>query len=133
MKKIRKYYIEIILVTLFLIVIAVVFADVNFMSNPLFSICLSSCVCGTFFYKQYKNLKEELEYIKEKNKILVKTLKERKEKEKEEEKDTSLHTVGISCIGCKNFLSEYVRLASGIEITQKYCKLDCKCEDRIDE
>lgn len=135
---IKKHFMEIILWVSFLITLAVVILDEDFMSNPLFFISLTCFVCGVVFGKRNKDLKEELEYIKEeneyakkKNKILVKTLKEQEEKEKE--KDESRHIVGISCIGCKNLLSEHIRLPNGGETTQKSCKLDCKCGDRIDE
>lgn len=60
---------EIILWSSFLLTLAMVIIDTNFMSNPLFFISLTCYVCGVVFSKMNKEVKEELEYIKKKNNL----------------------------------------------------------------
>lgn len=128
-----KHYIEISLAIAFLIAVANIIFAKNFKSDSIL-LLLVVCIYGFLFYKQNKYRKEEvfgLNVEKEKIRQELK-IKEKKLEEMETLNNCGRHRTDISCIGCKNLLKEHVRLPSGIETTLKFCKLDCKCEDRND-
>lgn len=74
--------------------------------------------------RPFKKIKEQEEKIEE----LLEEIDQCKKKE-----DNDKHKTGIWCNGCKNLLlNEYQHPIFG-NCIDRFCKLDCKCEDRKED
>ncbi len=78
--------------------------------------------------RPFKKIKEQEEEI---GRLLHKIRGyEYKEKDMQRKEKAENHNVGIWCNGCKNLLtSEHYNPIYG-KCVDRFCKLDCKCEDR---
>lgn len=73
-------------------------------------------------YKKIADLQAEIKKLKRENKEL---------KSEKENDVCQNHKIGIWCNGCKNIMEEKIwSAAHGNYFTNKFCKLDNKCEDR---
>lgn len=80
--------------------------------------------------RPFKKIKEQEERIE----VLLNEINAYKSKEEDRQKKEKEgnHNVGIWCNGCENLLEkESYNFVLG-KCTDRFCKLDCKCEDRKD-
>lgn len=74
--------------------------------------------------RPFKKIKEQEERIEE---LLEKIDDYRK---KEQDREEGKHKTGVWCNGCKNLLTNKYHHPMFGECVDRFCKLDCKCEDR---